>query len=187
MMRCFVAVELDHATRRPLVKLIDERLPRTRDVRWCTGQQLHVTLKFLGEVREQDLQPVCAVVKAAADQVTPFPLALTRLGAFPNARSPRVMWCGVRDDHGGCRRWLELADPLLADLGFERESRAFSPHITLGRGKSAAGARLMREQLESLASPTAPETLVREVVLYESLLKPGGAEYRPLLTASLQG
>ncbi len=138
-MRCFIAVELDTATRRPLVKLLRDEFPRTRDVRWCTERQLHVTLKFLGDVEPADIEPVCAVIRAASARVAPFEIGLETFGAFPDPRRPRVLWCGIRDETQGCRRWLELADPLLGDLGFAREDRAFSPHVTLGRAKSPAG------------------------------------------------
>lgn len=185
MMRCFVAVELEPALHRPLTRLLQEQLPRTRDVRWCTEQQLHVTLKFLGEVSDSQLSAVCDAVTAAADFVEPFSLRLTELGCFPSPRNPRVLWCGVEDQASGCARWVDLADPLFEDLGFPRETRKFHAHITLGRSKNAAGSDVMRRVLEDVPSPATPAMTVEEVVLFESRLAPGGAQYTPRFNARL--
>jgi 2'-5' RNA ligase len=185
MMRCFVAVELDPALRRPLVDLLHLHVPRTREVRWCTEQQLHVTLKFLGEVSDGRLSEFCEAVTAAAEFIEPFTLRLTELGCFPTSRNPRVLWCGVEDASDACARWVELADPLFEDLGVPRETRRFHPHITLGRSKSAAGADVMRRVLEKVSAPAAPAMTVDEIVLFESRLAPGGAQYRPRFKARL--
>ena len=184
-MRCFVAVELDPALRRPLVGLLRRQLPRTRDVRWCTEQQLHVTLKFLGEVSDGQLSAVCDVVAAAAEFVQPFSVRLSGLGCFPTVRNPRVLWCGVEDESDGCARWVELADPLFEDLGFPRETRRFHPHITLGRSKSPAGGDVMRRVLEEVSAPATPAMTVEQLVVFESRLAPGGAQYTPRFTARL--
>jgi 2'-5' RNA ligase len=184
-MRCFVAVELDRALRAPLLDLLRQQLPRTRDVRWCTEQQLHVTLKFLGDVADGQLSAVCDAVEGAARSVAPFALHLSGLGCFPSPRSPRVLWCGVEDPAGGCARWLELADPLFEELGFSREARAFHPHVTLGRSKGPGGGEVMRRVLGQLAVPPTPEMTVGQVVLFESRLSPRGAQYTARLTAPL--
>jgi 2'-5' RNA ligase len=176
-MRCFVAVELDAALRRPLVALLRQQSPRSRDVRWCTERQLHVTLKFLGEVADDRISAVCEAITAAAEFVEPFSLRLSGLGCFPSGRSPRVLWCGVEDESNGCARWVELADPLFEDLGFPRETRSFTPHITLGRSRNPAGGDAMRRVLDEVAAPAAPAMTAREVVLFESRLAPGGAQY----------
>ena len=96
-MRCFVAIELAPALHRPLVRLLREQLPRTREVRWCSEQQLHVTLKFLGDVLDEQVPAVCDAVAAASEFIKPFTLRLTDLGCFPSPRNPRVFWCGVDD------------------------------------------------------------------------------------------
>ncbi|MFQ5805367.1 MAG: RNA 2',3'-cyclic phosphodiesterase [Phycisphaerae bacterium] len=184
-MRCFVAVELDRALRAPLERVLREQLPRTREVRWCTEQQLHVTLKFLGEVRESQLAALCDAVAAAAARVEPFLLRLTALGCFPGPRNPRVLWCGIEDKADGCARWLEFADPLLERLGFPREARKFHPHVTLGRSKSSAAGDVMRRVLEEVTVPPTQDMTVDQVVLFESRLSPHGAQYTPQFTARL--
>lgn len=184
-MRTFIAIELDAALRRPLLKLLREELPQTRDVRWATEQQLHVTLKFLGEISDAQLPRVCEAVQTASTQVPPFPLSISGLGCFPGQRNPRVLWCGVEDPTGGCQRWVELADPLFADLGFKPETRAFTPHITLGRSRSTAGGQVIREVLDTVPPPQTDQMQVERVVIFESRLLPTGAQYKPLATVPL--
>jgi len=184
-MRTFIAIELEPALRRPLLALLHDVFPRDRDVRWCSENQLHVTLKFLGEIREDQLSAVCDAARAASAQVPPFAMRIKGLGVFPNPRSPRVLWCGVEDLTASCRRWVELADPLFADLGFEPETRAFTPHITLGRSKAPAGARVLREMLETAPAPETESMTVQQVVVYESRLLPTGAQYTPRATLPL--
>lgn len=184
-MRTFIAIELEPALRRPLLRLLAEELPRSRDVRWCTENQLHLTLKFLGEVSDAVLPKVCDAAATAGGQVEPFPIRIRGLGCFPGPRNPRVLWCGVEDSTGGCRRWVELADPLLEELGFKRETRAFTPHITLGRSRNTGGTRVLTEALESAPAPDTDEMQVSQVIVFESRLLPAGAQYKPLATIPL--
>ena len=183
-MRCFVAIELSPELRSPLVRLL-RQLPRASGARWVTEDQLHVTLKFLGEVNEAQLPAVCEAIRTASSQVEPFRARLGPLGGFPSPRSPRVLWCGFDDPGGHCARWVELADPLLAELGFAAEARAFTPHITLGRSKSPDGTAALREVLEKTAAPQAGEMLAQQVTLFESRLSPQGAQYTPVCRAAL--
>ncbi|MCK4341689.1 MAG: RNA 2',3'-cyclic phosphodiesterase [Phycisphaerae bacterium] len=183
-MRTFIAIELEPALRGPLLKLL-RGLPPAEGVRWVTERQLHLTLKFLGEVRDAQLSQVCDAVVAAGSQVEPFSLRIKGLGVFPAPRNPRVLWCGVEDPTKGCRRWVEAADPLLAKLNFKPETRAYTPHITLGRSRSSAGARVLREVLETAPPLETEQMQVERVVVIESRLLPTGAQYKPLATVSL--
>ena len=185
-MRCFIAVDLTPELKRPLINLL-RGLPRSRDVRWCTENQLHITLKFLGEVGEAQIPDICDAITAAAAEITPFPIHLGKLGCFPLPHNPRVLWCGIEDQSGGCAGWVELADPLMSELGFQPESRAFTPHITLGRSKSRTGSAQMREILENGAELPSEEMTVRQVILFESQLLPRGARYTPVATIRLGG
>lgn len=183
-MRTFIAIELDPPIRRPLLKLLSQ-LPNTRDVRWCTEHQMHITLKFLGQVSDTQIAKVCDAVATASVQVEPFPIRIRGLGCFPGPRNPRVLWCGVEDPIGGCRRWVELADPLLAALSFKPETRAFTPHITLGRSRSSAGGRVFQQVLETMSLADSDEMQVERVVVFESRLLPGGAQYKAVATVPL--
>lgn len=183
-MRCFAAVELSKPLRDALADAL-KKMPREPEVRWSGPEQLHVTLKFLGEVADKDLPRVCEIVQAAAASLAPFSIQLGGFGVFPAPRNPRVLWAGIEDPDAGCRRWLDAVDPRFEEMGFTPELRAYRPHVTLGRAKSSRGAAVLRQVLETAAPPPAREMRVEQIVLFESILRPQGAKYAPALTARL--
>jgi 2'-5' RNA ligase len=185
-MRCFVAIELGDAARRAVEKLLAQ-LHARRGVRWCTPEQLHVTLKFLGEVPDARLPAVVQALRGAAAGCAPFALELRGLGCFPSPARPRVFWAGINDPAGGCAGWVRAADPLLAAaVGTAPESRPYTPHVTLGRVRDDAGPET-RAALEGVAAPAGCPWNVREVVLFESVLSPRGARYTAAARVELGG
>jgi 2'-5' RNA ligase len=104
-----------------------------RDVAWVAPGNLHLTLKFLGTVPETRIDAIVAALTQSGLDLRPFEAQIRGLGAFPSGTRPRVIWAGVTD---GATEMVELArrvDAALAELGFAREERPFSPHVTLGR------------------------------------------------------
>ncbi len=186
-MRCFTAIVLPEATRRMLARLGGASLRQSKAVRWNTQDQLHITLKFLGQVADEQLPAVCDAVRDASSQIAPFPVRCAGLGCFPAPRNPRVLWCGIEDPAEGCARWVAAAEPLLADLGFKPEARAYTPHVTLARSKSGEGNSILRRVLQDTAASQTEELMVRQVVLFESRLDSSGACYVPMATTRLGG
>jgi 2'-5' RNA ligase len=178
--RCFVAIALDEAWRDALSAVLRKQSPATRDVRWCTPDQLHVTLKFLGQVPPDRLEDVKQAIRTASEGVAPFTLRRAAIGAFPSRSSPRVLWCGVEDPDDGCAAWVARAEPLFEQIGYPRENRPYHAHITLARSRSPAGSRELRNTAEQIAIADVPDLHVTQVVLYESKLQRGGAVYTPL-------
>lgn len=176
-MRCFFAIELDETARNELARWMRACAGPARDVRWCSPDQLHVTLQFLGETPANAVTAVDAAARRASSLTPPFSLRLGRIGAFPDPHRPRVLWCGLDDPQDGGRRWLSHASTLLAELGYPAESRAFTPHITLARSRSAEDSRQISALLTAAAAPASIEFDVRHVTLFESALRPGGARY----------
>lgn len=199
-MRCFVAIDLDEATRRAAERVCD-RLRRAADsqagargLRWVDPALMHVTLRFLGETADSLLSEACSAVELASRVTPPFRLRLTRVGAFPDEHAPRVLWIGLDDAARGCQRWLEAAEPAFERLGFAREPRELHPHVTLARSKSREGGQALRAALDRARSaPTSADRAtnadrtVDHVTLYESGLSPTGPRYAPLLVAPLTG
>lgn len=184
-MRCFVAVELEQSVRSAIARFVLQELPAGPDVRWCGEDQMHITLKFLGDVDDARLSRVCEIVADTATRLTPFDLTIGGLGCFPPRGSPRVMWMGVDDPDGRCAKWVAAADLELANLGFERERRAFTPHITLGRPKSRAGGALVARLVETMDGPPAMKMRVKSLTLFGSRRSPSGSQYVPMLKAPL--
>jgi 2'-5' RNA ligase len=182
-MRTFIALALDPMVRDRLVRVREQGWIRGRSVRWVKEQSMHLTLKFLGEIEPATVPDVTCAIQKASEGIKPFELEIRGLGFFPNPKRPRVFWAGVAGQlealeglHGG----LEQA---LSSLGFEKENRPFSAHLTLarfrGRDFEAAGALGGHE--ESFGTQT-----VEEIVLFKSELRPQGPRYTPLSVTPLE-
>lgn len=179
-MRCFFAIELAASIRSALERATRDMRGPGRDVRWYGGEQLHVTVKFLGEIAEADAPRATAIALDAARRVLPFPLEVAELGGFPNDGRPRVLWAGVRDPTGRCATWLSLADPGFEALGVARESRPFRPHVTLARSRSRAGGYELARILAAAPIVPAMAMEVERLTLFESRGAAGGSSYAVL-------
>jgi 2'-5' RNA ligase len=195
-MRLFVALDLRDDVRRALGDLMAKLRPLSADARWVRPEGMHVTLKFIGHAVETGAAEKLKAVRAALAAVRserPVEMDFRGVGFFPNAQRPRVVWCGVR----GSENLAPLAadiDRALERLGISREERPFVPHLTLARfkparpGKRSRSNRTNGEALQSAAAEMAERDFgsARETKfhLFESITKPGGAEYRKLETYS---
>lgn len=182
MPRLFIALDMPEAARHALTALHDDTL----DVRWAPLEQYHLTLRFLGETEAATAE---TVAEALADvRVRPFRLHLSGLGVFPSLRRPRVLVARAEAEPvlEALHRRVEAA---LGQLGFEPESRAFRPHVTLarfprGRRPSSSLCAHLHAYLDRHAAFHALSD-VRQFILYESVLRPEGALHRPLATFQL--
>jgi 2'-5' RNA ligase len=176
-MRLFVALNPPEAVKRLIhdgtLSLREAGLP----ARWVPGCDLHLTLKFLGEIREQRLAATREALCEAVSGCPAFDLHLEGVGAFPSLRRPRVIWLGVEATLP-LRALKHDIEHAFAQLGIERESRAFHPHVTLGRVNDRAQAGQFRE-LERLAGRIVVQGSFRveSVDLMRSRLTPQGARY----------
>lgn len=178
--RAFVALELSEDGK-AFLESVSDSLRRTRaDVKWVRPEAIHITLKFLGEIAkdlisdiEQDLTPVFA-------QQPPFRLTVRGLGAFPNLSRPRVIWAGIHEENPCLSRVAGRVETVLEPRGFAREKRPFSPHLTLGRVRSGKGIGELVDTIRQKLDLTGPSFVARRAVLFQSILKPTGAEYHAL-------
>lgn len=186
-MRLFVAINVQPEEKRRLFEatapLRDAGLP----VRWVEPESYHVTLKFLGWVRPEMLEAVAETMAEAAAGTQPFTLPIGGLGAFPTLRRPRVIWVGAKATPA-LRCLKHDLEWKFAPLGFEREVRAFQPHLTLGRARKEASAGHFRD-FEGMVETLSYETTidVAQVDLMRSHLSPKGARYERIATAPLGG
>ena len=155
-------------------------------VSWVKLENLHYTLKFLGELGEDGARRAGEAAREAADSLAAFDVALGAAGAFPNARHARALWLGCDQ---GAREFVDLArrvDTALTQRGFDREKRAFSPHLTIGRVREVGHDwTAALASCASLAAEPAARFRVGEVRVVRSTLSPKGSIYETLLTASL--
>ena len=183
--RAFIAIETPESTRKDISVLQTELRKSKADVRWEPEEKFHATIKFLGDVDENQLATVISMIEAVAAQHEGCMVVFEKLGCFPNARNPRVVWVGCSNPDGKLEALKTILDKELHSFGFEIETRPFHPHITLGRVKSPQGNRNLISILENLTfEPHA--CAVKELVVMRSVLKPSGSEYSILKKVQLK-
>ncbi|MDZ7724747.1 MAG: RNA 2',3'-cyclic phosphodiesterase [candidate division KSB1 bacterium] len=177
--RTFVCFELP-PTVLELLRSIQGRLKPLHDgTRWVNPERIHLTLRFLGDVERERLDAVMEAVQNACKAFEPFTLTVSKTGAFPNFKRPRVFWVGVSDPDQKLQQCQAAIEGELEDIGFPGEKRAFSPHLTLGRVNNSRGVANVSKELERL-HPEPVSFPAREVVVMQSKLTPSGAVYTPL-------
>ncbi len=187
--RVFVAVHLPEPQRAALELTISSlRESGLSKVRWVRPEGVHLTLKFLGDIPASQIEAVGVAMRDAAKESSPFHLALGTLGAFPNLGRARVLWCGVQGDKGSLSQLQERTETGLEAVGYPRENRPFSPHITLGRlreGGRPPDVDLLQQALDACAPRLHDWWLVEDVCLMQTVLMPGGSRYEVIATATL--
>jgi RNA 2',3'-cyclic 3'-phosphodiesterase len=156
-----------------------------RGVSWVGTDNFHVTLKFLGDIEEQRAGEIGAALGAAVADRDAFDIALRGLGAFPTSTRARVIWAGVGPGASSLASLAEAVERSLAPLGFPREARGFSAHVTLGRVREPRRDALLAESLARAVNVELGATRVDRVVLMRSELSPRGARYSELAVLRL--
>lgn len=189
VIRAFIAIALSADIRQKLDEISNQLRSELRGVpvRWVPTENIHLTLKFLGNVSLTNLEVLMEILKAETSNHRPFEISIGELGAFPSTRRPRVIWVNVQ-----APQELEAVQVAIenatARLGYNREERPFSPHLTLGRVSRNANSghvRRVSAVLESYRVGFLGAMRVGSVNLYQSDLSPAGAVYTKLLSAEL--
>ena len=184
-LRSFVAVLLPDRVRAGLAAVSAELRGQTRGLAWVPPDNLHLTLRFLGEIGPVALERVREAVTAAAATVSPFTVSLGGLGGFPVGRAPRVLWASVVAGGEQIEALFGELEAALVARGIPGESRVFHPHITLARARDSRGARELVRVLG--AGPAFGEVRVEALHLMRSELGPRGSRYSALTAAPLGG
>jgi len=186
--RSFIAIPLPEQTQQKIGEIIEQFEKGIHaQVRWVQPQNIHLTLKFLGDVSPSNLQYLKNILQAQADELQPFTFTIGGLGAFPDTRHPRVIWIGVKapDVLYHLQSHIETETH---KLGYASELRKFSPHLTLGRisrNASPAEVRELSDTISSMKIGQVDTVHVEAIHLFRSDLKPGGAVYSSLFIAPL--
>ena len=147
--RLFWAVNLPAEIKSKLTSLQSLMQGVPADVKWVEQQNLHLTVKFMGDVDRTKINDLVQAVKMAVADCGPISLELRGTGFFPHSRQPRVIWVGVRGEVDKFRRLHHLVEKSLIALGIPSESKVFSPHLTVGRVRSPKGVGDLVHNLES--------------------------------------
>jgi RNA 2',3'-cyclic 3'-phosphodiesterase len=177
--RTFICIEISREVRHQ-IDVLQDRLRRSgADVSWVRPANIHLTLKFLGNVPKSRIGTVCSAVQEAVQGQKAFPIEVRETGCFPSSRSPRVIWVGVNSPLDALKHVQTAIETSLERVGFAKERRPFSPHLTLGRMKSQRNVGRLTTALtdEEFEAITFQAT---EVVVMQSDLHPTGAVYSSL-------
>ncbi len=131
--RVFVSVNVGEPSKSELVRWMHKQALTLPKLRWTPDEQLHVTVKFLGEVDDRDIPPICEMLAECCEQFPEFDLSTGPLGTFPTGKAARVLWIGVQDPSLTLHRLFEDLERRLESVGIPPEGRQFQPHITLAR------------------------------------------------------
>lgn len=185
MIRTFIAVPVTEEVESALVadmRILRQAAPR---VRWVETCGMHLTLKFLGDVAEPDLEELFDAVREAAAELTAFAVEMSDLGVFPHWGSPRVVWAGCGEGGDDLRLLARRVEDACEDLGYPREVRPFAPHLTLGRIKLPADAHGLQSAVNTIENQNYGFLDVDEAVVYMSELRRSGPVYSPMFRAPL--
>ena len=175
-MRCFIAIAISDEIRKAIGSIIEKLGPGQKGLRWTTPENIHITLKFLGETDEKVVPDIKARLSSICSNSIPFTLNIHGTGVFPNPKHPNVLWVGI-DKSEEMKKLNMLIEGSLSELGFEKETREFSPHLTIGRVKDRKGIEPVIKGLYEFNETFLGTIHANEVLLMKSVLKPAGAEY----------
>lgn len=181
-MRLFVAINFSTTLKQAMAELLVELRQLAPNIKWVPPENIHLTLKFLGEVAPNGVEAMGAALRRAAAGFAPWSLEIKGTGVFPGWRSPRVVWVGVNSAEPLYILQQQLSREYLA-LGFPLSP--FTPHLTLGRLRPGTTLGAVEEKLKGLSDHSWGQEKVTAVSLMESRLTPRGAIYRPVLTVPL--
>lgn len=183
--RSFIAFNLPDPLRRDMRETMELLRESNAQVSWVRVENLHLTLKFLGDVETDRFQSIDEALARICASHEGFPLAFRDLGCFPSLKNPRVVWIGVTGNSALAALQVEVEEAM-AVLGFEKEERPFSPHLTIGRVKGPAGRQELVQQIHKHGKKDFGAATVCALSLMKSDLTPGGARYTVLKDFSLK-
>ena len=184
MIRTFIAVNLAAPVIEEIAKVRSVLQDAKGDIRWTRLEGLHLTLKFLGDIERNQVEPILMVLRETMCNQFPLHIVAQGLGAFPNLRRPRVLWVGLSGE--GLQEMSEAIETALMPLDFPPEEREFTPHLTLGRVRSLRGWEHVLAEAKEYEHLRFGESIVDHVTLYQSELRPDGAVYTVLGSAPLR-
>ena len=185
--RTFLALPLDEGVVARLVEAQQTLTAAGGHVRWVGPENLHLTVKFLGDVDDRDIVEVCRLAGEVAAEVEPFDFLVRGLSAVPADGQLRMIWAGIDEPTGRLAKLNELAEHAFVELGFKMEIRSFKPHMTLGRVKGGENVRELRAAAAELADEEFGLQPADELIVFSSELTGDGPVYSPLATVAVGG
>jgi RNA 2',3'-cyclic 3'-phosphodiesterase len=182
--RTFICIKLPYPILDQFSLLQKELRQFGQSVRWVHREGLHLTMKFLGDVEQNQMESVSKSVMDSVQGLQLFHLKFSGFGAFPNFEHPRIYWVGIHEPPCTLFDLYQRIEDNLHQAGFSREVRKFTPHMTLGRVKNTEGLDGISQFLSNKKFETV-EFVVDKVLIMKSDLQPSGAEYTPLYSMQI--
>ena len=182
--RAFICLELPKHVRDTIDVKATSLLKKTgARCSWVKPGNLHLTLKFLGDIPESIVPKLAAALEKVVAKAAPLSLSLKDVGTF-GGRNPRVIWVGIGGETVALEEMANAVDRAVANLGFPREKRRFGPHLTIARVRESKSAKRLLEKIEEIELPN--ESFIADrVTLMKSTLSTGGSIYEPQAEFSL--
>ncbi len=179
-MRAFIAIDLAPEMKDKLAALVNRLKPLGKNIKWTARENYHLTLKFLGEISESEMEDIKKLLNVITGRHQSFKLRLKGTGSFPSGSNRvRIIWAGLEE----VEELLTLQQEIEIELekkGFPRENRPFSPHLTIGRAKHPEKQERLASELSKNNQLELGSMEVREIIFFQSILHPEGPEYRVL-------
>ncbi len=182
--RGFIAIDIEPTEM--IERFLNELKKAKARMKLVEPQNLHITLKFLGDTDENDVDAIEDFMRDSVSGLKPFKITLKGTGVFPNPRRINVIWIGMKDD-GSTERIFQKLDKHLEKLGYRRESRKFSPHLTVARVKSVQDRENLVSIINSYANEGFGDILVESIRLKKSVLTREGPIYSTVRDVRLEG
>lgn len=180
--RCFVAIEIPETIQTLLTSAQEELRKYIHGASWVKRGNIHLTLKFLGDVAPNQISVIKNVIEQVTDTRSPFSMELGGIGAFPNLSRPRIIWAGVKtgaDEVAAIAREIDVG---LGRHGYERDKKSFRPHLTLARLKRRVNLKPLVDVFQHYDTINGARMIVKQIRLVQSNLRRSGAVYTPLET-----
>jgi 2'-5' RNA ligase len=187
-MRTFIAIELPQEVKDKLAELQALLKKAGADVKWIEPENIHLTLKFLGEIDEDKSAKVAAAIEDIAKKSKQFRMSLASLGAFPRIEFPRIIWVGIDKGDKEITELAKVLEEKIEKLGIPKEERRFSSHITIGRVRSPLNKDKLAQALRDSGNYFSGRNVefdVTKITLFKSTLGPGGPVYAALKEVTL--
>lgn len=180
LVRAFIAVLISDDLKRRIALVQEEFKKVAPEVKWVSEENFHITLKFLGDVEADRLAAIPAMLSDSLADVEEFDIGIGGVGAFPNHGRPRTVWVGVTDGRERLAEVAQQVEEQLAGLGFHKEDRSFSAHLTIGRVKDGRGADALTSALQKADVGSMGTVRVKSVAVMKSELRREGPIYSVL-------
>jgi len=179
-LRTFIAIELDQGLQKILKGIQDDLRKTGADVKWVESHNIHLTLKFLGDVNEEKILSLGETMESSLRGYPAFSFDLNHLGAFPTVNSPKIVWVGVGSGGKEIGGLIRILEDNSETVGFKKEERGGSPHVTIGRVRSSLNKFALSKMMKSYSLPQPMTQNVKGVVLFKSTLTSSGPSYEAL-------